>query len=139
MILIDTSAFIATLDHRDVQHASASECWRSLVIQEIPKICNSYILLETFALIQKRQGLSAVRDFQQDVVPFLHIEWLTEKEHITALDSLVSFNQRRLSLVDCSAFATMRRRGIRKVFTFERHFAIQGFEVIPEIDYHITK
>ena len=97
-------------------------------------ISNSYILLETFALLQKRQGLASVSDFQKDVVPFLQIEWLTEKEHIIALESLLFLNRRRLSLVDCSAFATMRRMGVRQVFTFDRHFAEQGFEVIPGID-----
>ena len=132
MILVDSSAFIATIDHRDIKHTKARKCWISLVEQDMPMICNSYILLETFALLQKRQGFMAVNDFQKDVVPILQIEWLTEKEHLTAIESLLNINRRRLSLVDCAAFATMRRLGIQQVFTFDRHFAEQGFEVLPK-------
>ena len=40
-------------------------------------------------------------------------------------------NRRHLSLVDVSAFATMRRMGANQVFTFDQHFAEEGFEVFP--------
>jgi predicted nucleic acid-binding protein len=39
--------------------------------------------------------------------------------------------QRDLSLVDFVSFELMRREGIRTAFTFDRHFAEQGFECVP--------
>jgi len=36
--------------------------------------------------------------------------------------------RRQLSLVDCISFEVMRRRGIKTAFTFDDHFAEQGFE-----------
>ncbi|WP_051276324.1 Uma2 family endonuclease [Desulfovirgula thermocuniculi] len=37
-----------------------------------------------------------------------------------------------LSPADCAFFATARRLGIKTVFTFDRHFAEQGFTCLPE-------
>ena len=38
---------------------------------------------------------------------------------------------RQLSLVDCTSFVVMRQIGIDDVFAFDRHFAEQGFTVLP--------
>lgn len=34
------------------------------------------------------------------------------------------------SAVDCASFAIMRRFGIRRVFTFDKHFRTAGFEIL---------
>ena len=49
------------------------------------------------------------------------------------MEALLVVNHRKLSLVDCASFETMRRLGIQKVFTFDRHFADQGFQVLPTL------
>ncbi len=40
---------------------------------------------------------------------------------------MLSQSRRRLSLVDCSSFEVMHRRGIDRCFAFDRHFRQQGF------------
>lgn len=47
------------------------------------------------------------------------------------MQNVLTANRRQLSLVDCSAFETMRRLDIETVFTFDEHFREQGFNVIP--------
>jgi len=131
MILIDTSAFLAVLNADDPYNRIAEEIWRSLHLNKTTLVINSYVLSETLALLQNRIGIVAVQDFHENIKPFLEIEWLTEKKHDFAMALLLSANRRKLSLVDISAFATMRRLGIRKVFTFDQHFAEQGFEILP--------
>ena len=131
MILIDTSAFYAVLSARDVNNSQAAELWQMIITEDIPIFCNNYVVSETLALLQNRIGIVAAQDFHENIKPFLEIEWMTEKKHDFAMALLLSENRRKLSLVDISAFATMRRLGIRKVFTFDQHFAEQGFEVLP--------
>ncbi len=131
MILIDTAAFLGIINAKDTNHQVAKEVWFSLIQRDKSMVCNSYILLETLSLLQKRTGLDAVQDFQHNVQPLLKIEWVTESKHNTAMQILLATNRRRLSLVDCASFETMQRLGIQEVFTFDQHFSEQGFEVIP--------
>ncbi len=130
MILIDTSAILPVLDKNDVIHYQAAEIWRELIEEKKEIWINNYILLEATTLIQRRYGMEIVRNFQQRMVPIFQIEWIDAIKHTQAIEILLSTNRRKLSLVDISAFATMRRLGIRKVFTFDQHFAEQGFEVL---------
>jgi predicted nucleic acid-binding protein len=64
---------------------------------------------------------------QEEKIIFRHVIRiaLLEKEQLLTAD------RRQLSLVDCSSFETMRRLGIKKVFSFDEHFREQDFEVIP--------
>ena len=133
MILIDTSAFFAVINADDLHHPYAKEFWFSLIEEDISIFCNNYVLSETIALLQNRIGIRAVHDFHENVKPFLEIEWLGEEEHNFAMSLLFSANRGNLSLVDISAFATMRRLGISKVFTFDRHFAEEGFDMLPAL------
>lgn len=132
MILIDTSAIFAVLDKDDINHTRAAKLWTELIENETPILTNSNLLLEAFALIQRRHGLDILSRFQQSMVPWLEIEWIDSEKHIQAVNLLLSVNRRYLSLVDISAFATMRRTGVNQVFTFDNHFAEEGFTVLPD-------
>ena len=92
---------------------------------------NTYVIVESIALIQKRLGLEKVRDFQTKILALLQIEWVDEAQHITAIETVLQANRRKLSLIDCSAFQTINSLGINTVFTFDPHFAERGFNVIP--------
>jgi len=54
-----------------------------------------------------------------------------EEKRKRAPEFNVTADRRQLSLVDCSSFETMRRLGIKKVFSFGEHFREHDFEVIP--------
>jgi len=130
-IFVDTSALFAVLDGDDQNHDRAKATWMDLIAQEENLVCTDYILLETFALVQRRLGMEAVRVLQEDVVPMLHLEWITKTHHAAGITALLITANRQLSLVDCVSFETMRRLGIKKAFAFDRHFSEQGFECVP--------
>ena len=94
-------------------------------------VTSNYILIETFALLQNRLGLGAVRGFQEDVVPILQVEFVSPEIHQAGMAALLSAGGRGFSLVDCVSFALMRDLGIRMVFTFDPHFKEQGFRPLP--------
>jgi predicted nucleic acid-binding protein len=73
--------------------------------------------------------MSAVLDLHK-IMPLLQVEWMTSEYHRFATSALLSVNLRDLSLVDCSSFESMRRLGIEKVFAFDDHFQLQGFELV---------
>jgi predicted nucleic acid-binding protein len=130
-VFIDTSGFLAMLNVDDRFHGLAQDIWQTIIEQEETLVCNNYILIETFALLQSRFGLEATQVFQDDVVPNLNIYWVESELHERAVSALLAARRRRLSLVDCSAMETMRALSVKRVFTFDRHFDEYGFDCLP--------
>lgn len=130
-LFVDTSALLAILDADDRFHGQAGKTWTELVHGDEDLVSSNYVLVESYALIQSRLGLEALRTLDQDIVPLLRIAWIEEEDHRAAVAALLTASRRRLSLVDCVSFQIMRRQGLRHVFTFDRHFAEQGFLPVP--------
>jgi len=130
-VFVDTSAFLALANTSDRYHAQAREQWRDLLLNQAILVTNNYVLVESMAIVQKRWGLDLSKKLQVELMSPMEIEWLDEARHNQAIHDLFTANRRRLSLVDCASFATMRRRGIHVAFTFDLHFGEQGFEVVP--------
>lgn len=131
-VFIDTSAFFAVLDADDANHFAADDIWSRLLSSDEPLHTSSYALVETTALLQHRIGLDAVAAFTADILPILHVFWVTEPVHRIAIHSLFAAQRRNLSLVDCVSFELMRELSIDCVFCFDPHFGEQGFAVLPE-------
>jgi len=129
-VFVDSSAFLAVLDADDENHPLARQIWEKILTTDTVLITTSYVLVETYALVQRRLGMDALRAFHEDIVPLLRIEWVGEELHQRGADALLTANSRNLSLVDCTSFAAMRRLGIKKVFTFDKHFSEQRFELL---------
>ena len=132
MIFVDSSTLFALLSMDDVNHHLARISWRSLLEDDRALLTNNYVIVESIVIMQKQFGLEKVRDFQENIFPLLEIDWVDEEQHKIAIDRVLSANRRKLSLVDCSAFETMRRLGVETAFTFDNHFREEGFTVIPK-------
>jgi predicted nucleic acid-binding protein len=131
MIFVDTSAFLALLDMGDENHERATRQWDTLLEKGQECATNSYVILESIAIAQKRLGLQAVQDLSEQVLEHIHTDWIDKVEHTQALKMVLATKRRRLSMVDCTAFQSMRRLEIETAFTFDSHFRQQGFKVIP--------
>lgn len=129
-VFVDTSAFLAVLDAEDKEHGRAKKTWEHLITNDELMICSNYVLVETFALVQRRLGVEAVRTFQEDVYPILNVEWVDESDHRAGVAAVLAASRRELSLVDCVSFEVMRRLGVNRVFCFDPHFEEQGFESV---------
>lgn len=94
-------------------------------------LTHNYVLVETAALLQSRQGVEAVAVLQERILPILQVAWLDESRHGTAMAMVLAVGRRKLSLADCASFLLMREKGIRQAFCFDPRFAEQGFETLP--------
>lgn len=132
-VFLDTSALLAVLDADDLSHARAREVWAELLGRSEDLVSTNYVLVETFALVQHRLGLEAVRTFQEDVLPLIRIYWVSEADHRAGVTALLTAGRRQLSLVDCVSFLVMRQLNLKTAFAFDRDFTAQGFETLPRI------
>ena len=130
-IFIDTSGFIAVLDKGDACHARAAKTWVEILTSEETLVTTDYALVETCALVQNRFGMRAIKVFQEDIVPVLRIEWIDKAVHHAAMQVMLAAQRKKLSLVDCVSFETMRLLGLTTAFTLDKHFKEQGFICLP--------
>ena len=129
-VFVDTSAFYAVLDADDDNHSNAGRIWRGLVSAHETMVCSNYVLVETFAVIQRRLGVQAARAFQADIVPVLQVRWVDEALHVAGVAAMLTAGRRQLSVVDCTSFEIMRRAGLIEAFAFDQDFDAQGFRCL---------
>lgn len=125
---MDTSALFAVLDADDRYHARARELWEELIAIAEDLVCTNYVLIESFALIQRRLGMEAVRTFEEDVSPLIRVYWVSESDHRSGVTAFLTVGRKDLSLVDCVSFLVMRRLDLRVAFAFDEDFQAKGFE-----------
>ena len=130
-VFVDTSALVALLDAAESRHVSAVRAWKRLLDDDVPLVTSSYVLVESYALVQRRLGMDAARVLTADFRPLLTVDWVDESVHDAALASMLTANRRDLSLVDCVSFEVMRRRDMTRAFALDADFARQGFSVVP--------
>jgi predicted nucleic acid-binding protein len=130
-VFVDTSAIFALLNDGDRFHGPASETLEALAEQQETLLTSNYVLLETFALVGNRLGLSAVRALQSQLVPLFDVYWVDEVIHERAVSALLATGARQLSLVDCVSFELMRELNLDSAFAMDAHFRERGFTCLP--------
>ncbi|MGH9190622.1 MAG: type II toxin-antitoxin system VapC family toxin [Acidimicrobiales bacterium] len=126
---VDTSAFYATFDRVDANHAMSRSHLEAVKGQH--QLTHNYVVVETTALLQHRLGMEAVRRFHSELLPVVEIHWVDRTTHDTALAALLSGGRRTVSFVDCVSFQVMRALGIRDAFAFDADFGRAGFRCVP--------
>lgn len=130
-LFVDTSALYAILDGDESRHTEVAAAWQAVTDDNRTLFTSNYVLVETFALVQRRLGFEAIHGFTNIFVPLLQPVWVNEELHAAAVASLLAAAQRGLSLVDCTSFELMRRHGLTDVLALDRDFARQGFNLLP--------
>jgi predicted nucleic acid-binding protein len=129
-ILVDTSAAIALADRNDQFH-EAAECFYGSTTGVVWASLNA-TAHETYTRARFALGFrEALRlyDFLTGR-PLMCMPFIGEDEGV-ARDHLVRFHEHKLSFHDALFAAVMKRIGIYRAFTFDRHFFLFGFEVLP--------
>lgn len=129
-VFLDTSALLALMDADEARHHEAGRIWTQLIDGNVTIVTTNYVLVETYALTQRRLGSAAVRALTDDLLPVVHVEWVERQAHERAVSALVAVNRRELSLVDAVSFDLMRQRGLDHAFAFDRHFGEAGFTLL---------
>ena len=129
IIFADTSAFFALIVQDDLMHVRARENFAYFSKNDVQLLTSSYILLETFTLLQRRIGLEAVQDFNAKIFPLLEIIWVDAEWHNRAIQRVLVQKRKDISLTDCLSFEIMEALEITEAYTFDRHFADHGFTI----------
>lgn len=131
---VDSSALIARFNRRDQWHARSVAIWKEWAKSPPPVVTSNAVVVETIDFFAYRHGAAlaakvAERMFASRLMRIVRSE---PEDDSGALAILGKFGDQDVSYTDCLSFAIMKRLKIQRVFGFDRHFAVAGFELWPD-------
>jgi uncharacterized protein len=128
-VFSDTSSLYALLSATDKDHERARKAFDRLRAEKAVLITTSYVLVETYALVDRRLGWDASRRFREEFAPLLEVIWVGPELHERAMDFFMA-SKLTVSLVDGASFLCMRNLGLDRAWALDRHFVDEGFEIV---------
>lgn len=123
-VLWDSSAILALLDSRDAAHRQAVRVAETLAAEARPGFVTHHVEVETHALLLRRLGRAAARDWLfSRSLPVVRTDARHEEK---ARQILLARPDKDWSLCDAISFAVMEARQTRTAFSFDRHFVQYG-------------
>ena len=132
-LFVDPSAWFPLLLKAHPDHARVAAVLTGAVQRGERVVTTNLVLAETYALLLSRGHRAAAITFLASVRarPNVVVTSTEELEQRALSDWIVAFEDQDFSLADAVSFVVMRERGIGRAVTFDAHFAIAGFEVLP--------
>jgi len=127
----DTGAWFALFYRRDSHHPDAVRIWHRTERERIRIITTNHVLDELATLLARRTSYNFSGNRLREIYDSdIRIERPMESDELDALDFFLKYADQKISFTDCLSFVVMRKLGLRKAFTFDRHFEYAGFEII---------
>lgn len=133
MIFVDTGAFLARFIERDQFHKRAVAAWRRIEKRRDRCFTSNFVLDETFTLLGRRTTYPFAAERARALLSsrLLVVLRPTYEDELAAVDLFEKLADQEVSFTDCVSFALMRQAGIRRAFSFDRHFDLLGFQRTP--------
>lgn len=128
-VFIDTSAFKALVDSRDLFHESAINTLNRLVDEGCEMATSNYIIDECLTLLRVKCSLESAIEFKRFLMnadPEIKILRIKVSHEVGAWKWFTK-DWSKLSFTDCVSFVQMKELGIKRVFGFDKHFEKAGF------------
>lgn len=123
-VLWDSSAILALLDADDADHERAVEIARRIASERRPSFITNYIEVEAHALLLRKLGRALAREWL--LAGGLPVIRALPAEEERGREIVLQHADKDWSLCDAISFAILDQRGIRRAFTFDRHFLQYG-------------
>lgn len=129
-VFLDTGIFIAFLNRRDRHHALAVSLFGG------PKVrwaTSALVRAETYSFFLHNSGEEAARSLRLFIESLkgLQIFDTTPGHHDEVCRILDRLRGAKLTYVDASSLAFMRKHGISRVWSTDHHLGLMGAEVWP--------
>jgi len=131
-VFVDTGAWIALALARDVLHETAQAQWELLQGAGARLHTSVPVVIETFTFLDRNANRDVALAWKEAMyasgtVSILPCE-LADLER--SWDYFRRTDLHKLSAVDATSFAIMKRRRIGLAYTFDHHFAMTGFRLV---------
>jgi hypothetical protein len=129
---VDSGAWIALALSRDPLHRQAREQWEALQSAGARLHTSLPVVIETFTFLERNASRDVALAWKDSIYEPGTADILECRRD--DLDASWAYFRRndlhKLSAVDATSFAIMRRTRIRLAFAFDHHFAVAGFRMV---------
>ena len=129
---VDSGAWIALALSRDPLHAQAREQWEILQAAGAKLHTSIPVVIETFTFLDRNANRDVALAWKNSIYEPGTAKILACE--LRDLEQSWEYFRRRdlhkLSAVDATSFAIMKRARIRLAFTFDHHFNVVGFRLV---------
>ena len=132
-IFVDTGAWFAFIDKTDYLHPRAIKHFKHINAKNSRLYTSNLVIHETITLLARRLTKKIAIDFIKRIYPdesinIMPVDFNTEQE---ALKTFIKYADQDFTVVDCTSFVLMQENGIKRAFTFDKHFKTMKFAVEP--------
>ena len=127
-VFLDTVGLIAVWDEDDQWHSAADACFARFRAERVDFVTTAFVLLECGNAAARRPYRSAPSRLRKKLEQENKLISPTAEDWRTAWNNYENGGADAAGIVDHVSFVVMRRLGIAKAFTNDRHFRTAGFE-----------
>ncbi len=131
-VFVDSGAWIALALSRDPLHAQAREQWDLLRAAGARLHTSIPVVIETFTFLDRNANRDVALAWKDSVARpgTLNILPCDLRDLQRSWEYFRRADLHKLSAVDATSFAIMKRARIRLAYTFDHHFAVVGFRMV---------
>lgn len=131
-VFVDSGAWIALALSRDPLHAQAREQWDLLRAAGARLHTSVPVIIETFTFLDRNANRDVALAWKDSVARpgTLNILPCDLRDLQRSWEYFRRGDLHKLSAVDATSFAIMKRARIRLAYTFDHHFAVVGFRMV---------
>lgn len=131
-VFVDTSALYALFSAADAQHEQAVEILRELKRRRSSLVTTDIVMIESYVLVHARGSRHGLLSFRSAIGRSRWLQTLSTsvEQRSQAWELLDRRTDETYSFVDATSFVVMRALGLEQAFTFDVHFAQEGFQVL---------
>lgn len=126
-VFINTSAFIALRDAKDVNHNEAKLILNNIRTDNIKLITTNFILDEVYTYFCRFHEVALeMADYILNSPDIIEYHRISQQDEHDALKIARKYNDKAFSFTDCTSFSICNRLNINSVFAFDTHFEQLG-------------
>lgn len=130
LVFLDTVGLLALWDESDQWHGPAAAAMQEMLAGKVTAITTSFVLLECGNAAARRPYRGAVNRLRLSLESAGCLVVPSEEDWKFAWEAYSRSEGTAAGIVDQVSFMVMRRLGVRRVFSNDRHFIAAGFEVL---------
>lgn len=131
-VFIDTSAFIALRDSKDINHQKAKSILKNIRNENTKLVTTNFILDEVYTFFCKFHSVAVeMGEYILNSPEIIEYHRITSEDETNAWEIACKFEDKDFSFTDCTSFSICKRLKIEEIFAFDIHFRqFGGFKIL---------